>query len=151
VAGQCAGPQAGRHGSQGGSVIEETFVRIWADLGGRVEGPFAFRLILQPLMATFFAVKAGLQDARNGRPPYLWTIATDKADRRELLREGWKAVGYIFMIAVAIDVVYQLMVFGRLYPFEVLLVAFLLACVPYLVVRGLVTRMMRAFGRRVHS
>jgi len=131
-------------------VIEETFVRIWADLGGRVVGPFAFRLILQPLMATLFAVKAGVQDARNGRPPYLWTIVTDRDERRELLREGWKAVAYIFMIAAAIEMAYEVMVFGRLYPFEVLLVAFLLACVPYLVVRGLVTRVV-ALRRRVHS
>jgi hypothetical protein len=132
-------------------VIEETFVRIWADLGGRVEGPFAFRLIVQPLMATLFAVKAGLHDARNGRPPYLWTIVTDKDERRELLREGWKAVATIFMIAIAIDVVYQIMVFGRIYPVEVLLVGFLLACVPYLVVRGLVTRVMTQVFRKVRS
>jgi hypothetical protein len=131
--------------------MDEAFARIWMNLGGRVEGPFAFRLILQPLMATFFAVKAGLQDARNGRPPYLWTIATDRAERRGLLREGWKAVAYIFMIASAIEVVYEVMVFGRLYPFEVLLVAFLLACVPYLVVRGLVTRVVVALRRGVHS
>jgi hypothetical protein len=132
-------------------VIEETFARIWADLGGRVEGPFAFRLILQPLMATLFAVKAGVQDARNGRPPYLWTIVTDRDERRELLREGWKAVATIFMIAIAIDVVYQIMVFGRIYPVEVLLVGFLLACVPYLVVRGLVTRVMTQVFRKVRS
>jgi hypothetical protein len=151
MAGQCAGPPAGRHGRQGGGVIEETFVRIWADLGGREEGPFAFRLILQPLMATIFAVKAGLEDARNGRPPYLWTIVTDRDERRELLREGWKAVATIFMIAIAIDVVYQIMVFGRIYPVEVLLVGFLLACVPYLVVRGLVTRVMTQVFRKVRS
>jgi hypothetical protein len=131
--------------------MDEAFARIWMNLGGRVEGPFAFRLILQPLMATFFAVKAGLQDARNGRAPYLWTIATGRAERRALLREGWKAVAYIFMLASAIEVVYEVMVFGRLYPFEVLLVAFLLACVPYLVVRGLVTRVVVALRRGVHS
>jgi hypothetical protein len=129
----------------------EALARIWMNLGGRVEGPFAFRLILQPLMGTLFAVKAGLHDARNGRPPYLWTIATDGAERRELLREGWKAVAYVFMIAIAIEVVYQVMVFGRIYPLEVLLVAFLLACVPYLVVRGLVTRVVVALRRGVHS
>jgi Ca2+/Na+ antiporter len=55
------------------------------------------------------------------------------------------------MLASAIEVVYEVMVFGRLYPFEVLLVAFLLACVPYLVVRGLVTRVVVALRRGVHS
>lgn len=131
--------------------MEDLLARIWTDLGGRADGPFSFRMILQPLMATFFAAKAGLQDARNGRSPYFWTVVTDPAHRRDLLREGWHAVASVFLIAVAIDVVYQLTVFERVYPFELLLVGFLLACVPYLVVRGLVTRVMSALRGRVHS
>ena len=39
------------------------------------------------------------------------------------------------------------MVFRWIYPFETLLVAFLLACVPYLLIRGPVNRIARA-GRQ---
>lgn len=129
--------------------MADVFARIWADLGGRIDGPFWFRVILQPMMATFFAVKAGVEDAREGRRPYFWSLATDPADRRGLLLEWWKAVAYIFLAAIAIDLVYQVQVFGRIYLFELLLVGVLLACVPYLVVRGLVTRVVMVLRPKV--
>jgi hypothetical protein len=39
------------------------------NLIGRSEGPMTFRLILQPAMAVFLAIRAGLRDAREGKPP----------------------------------------------------------------------------------
>ena len=127
--------------------MDEMLARFWEHLGDRIGGPLTFRLILQPVMAGLLAVRAGLADARAGRPPYFWTILTDPAHRRDLLREGWKAVAKVFILAVAIDVAYELIVFRRIYPGEVLLVAFLLACVPYLLIRGPVNRIASA-GRQ---
>ena len=130
--------------------MEDVITRIWENLGGRIGGPLSFRLILQPLVAIVLALRAGRQDARAGRPPYFWTILTDAADRRDLLREGWKAVAKVFVLAMVIDAVYQVMVFRWVYPFEMLLVAFLLACVPYLLVRGPANRLIAGERRRVH-
>ena len=48
---------------------------------------------------------------------------------------------------MVIDAVYQLMVFRWIYPGELLLVPFLLACVPYLLIRGLANRI-ASIGRR---
>jgi len=127
--------------------VDEMLARFWEHLGDRIGGPLTFRLILQPVMAGLLATRAGLADARAGRPPYFWTILTDPAHRRDLLREGWKAVAKVFILAVAIDVAYELIVFRRIYPGEVLLVAFLLACVPYLLIRGPVNRIASA-GRQ---
>jgi hypothetical protein len=90
------------------------------------------------------AIRAGMRDAREGKPAYFWTIITNREHRRELLQEGWKAVAKVFGAAVIIDVVYQLIVLRRVYPGEALLVAFFLACVPYLLVRGPVERIMHA-------
>jgi len=53
-------------------------------------------------------------------------------------------------VALAIDVIYQLVVLRWIYPGETLLVAFLLACVPYLLIRGPVNRIAR-MPRRVGS
>src|SRR6476660_3698922 len=99
-----------------------------------------FRLILQPLMAIFFAVRAGLVDARMGRRPYFWSLVNDPADARERLLNGWSDVGKIFALAVLLDAIYQWIVRGWVYPGEALLVATLLAFVPYLLVRGTITR-----------
>jgi hypothetical protein len=116
--------------------MDDVLARIWEDLGGRVGGPLSFRLLLQPLVAIVLAIRAGLEDARTGRPPYFWAIVTHPDHRRDLLREGWKAVAKVFVIAALIDAVYQVMVFRWVYPGELLIVAFLLACVPYLLIRG---------------
>ena len=124
--------------------MDDLLTRLWEHLGGRIGGPLTFRLILQPLVAAALAVRAGLLDARTGRPPYLWAILTNPAHRRDLLREGWKAVVNVFAVAVVIDVAYQLIVFRWVYLGEVLIVAFLLACVPYLLIRGPANRIASA-------
>ena len=131
--------------------MDDVIARIWENLGGRVGGPLSFRLILQPAVAIVLAVRAGVQDAQAGRPPYAWTVLTNPAARDELLREGWKAVAKIFVLAIIIDVVYQVLVFKRVYPGELLIIAFLLACAPYLLVRGPVNRIVAATRRRHQS
>ena len=125
--------------------MDDLLTRVWEHLGGRIGGPLTFRLILQPLVAAALAVRAGLLDARTGRAPYLWAILTNPAHRRDLLREGWKAVVNVFVVAIIIDVAYQLIVFRWVYLGEVLIVAFLLACVPYLLIRGPANRIASAF------
>ncbi|MCJ7681708.1 MAG: hypothetical protein MUP70_13340 [Candidatus Aminicenantes bacterium] len=102
-----------------------------------------FRLILQPLMAIIFAVRSGLKDAREGKPAYFWALFTQPEYRRELFRDGWKSVGKVFVIAIIIDLAYQLIVLRWFYPFEALLVAAILAFIPYLIIRGLANRIAR--------
>jgi hypothetical protein len=77
------------------------------NLADRVSGPMKFRLVLQPVMASIFAILAGLNDAKAGKPPYGWALVTDSAHRADMLRDGWRSVGKIFVLAVALDVAYQ--------------------------------------------
>ena len=77
------------------------------------------------------------------RPPYFWAVFTLPDRRSEMLRDGWKSVGKIFVIAIIIDLVAQLIDFRWFYPGEALLVAFILACIPYLLIRGAVNRVAR--------
>jgi hypothetical protein len=124
--------------------MDELFARFFGDLDARVGGPLTFRLILQPAVAIFLAIRAGVIDAHTGRPPYFWTILTSPGERRELLSEGWKAVARVFAFAVFMDFVYQLWVLHWFYPLQAFVVAVLLACVPYLLVRGPANRITRA-------
>ncbi|MCZ2097746.1 MAG: hypothetical protein LC121_16055 [Anaerolineae bacterium] len=68
----------------------------------------------------------------------LWT---QPAQRAEMLRDGWKSVGKVFLIALALDVAYQVVVLRFVHPGEALAVALVLAIVPCLIVRGLVNRL----------
>src|SRR5262245_35266675 len=95
-----------------------------------------FRLILQPLMATIYGIRDGVKDAHEGQPPYFWSMFTDSEHARERLLDGAKAVGRVLALGVAMDVIYQFMVYRRLYPVELVIVVLLLVFVPYLLIRG---------------
>ena len=125
--------------------MEHIWHRFVENFFGRFDGPLHFRMIVQPLMATIFAVIDGIKDAKTGKPAYFWTIFSNGDARRELLKSGWKHVGKIFILAIVLDVVYQLKVFHRIYPVEMLITAFILAIVPYILLRGPVNRIARLF------
>lgn len=115
----------------------------WSELLARETGALHFRFVLQPLMATFFAVRSGLRDAREGRPAFFWTLALDAPQRRALLRQLWRDVGKLFLVAIALDAVYQVLVLHTFHPIQALIVAAVLAVAPYLVFRGLANRIAR--------
>ena len=60
-----------------------------------------------------------------------------------MLEDGWKSVGKVFVLALVLDVVYQIIVMRFVYAGEAFVTAVTLAIVPYLIVRGLVTRSIR--------
>lgn len=122
---------------------QEFFAHSWDMLIGRTNGPLTFRLIFQPTVAAILAIRAGLKDAQRGATPFLWSAFNNPAHRNELLREGWRDISTVFMVAVLLDVIYALLVHRRVYPGQTLLVAVVLAIVPYLLVRGPVTRIAR--------
>jgi hypothetical protein len=123
--------------------MEDILVRFSENLIGRLHGPLTLRILLQPAVAIFFAVRAGLRDAREHRTPYFWGLLYNPAHRRDMLRDGWHDVGKVFLIAIALDVIYQLVVIRWIYPGETLIVAVALALLPYLLFRGAVTRIAR--------
>ena len=101
-------------------------------------------------MAAIFAIRAGLRDAREGRAPYFfWAVFINRSRRPELFRLAWRDVGKVFLAAFALDVIYELeglsLGLSGTVPHSVALV---LAIVPYLMIRGPVTRIARAIRAR---
>ena len=125
------------------SVIQETLTRFWDQLIAQPSGPLAFRFILQPVMATILATRDGLKDARTGRPPFARTIWADPSQRAAYLREGLKRLSRVIAFALVMDVIYQVMVLHRFYLGEALVTVFVLAVLPYLLIRGPVDRIAR--------
>jgi hypothetical protein len=128
--------------------MDHMWARFISQMVARVSGPMKFRLILQPAMAAFFAIRSGLADARTGKSPYLWSLLTSPGHRADLLKDGWKSVGRVFILASVLDVIYQIIEVHFIYIGEALTVAFVLALVPYLILRGLVTRIARRIDLR---
>src|SRR5262247_832700 len=130
------------------SEIYEILTRFWDQLIAQPHGPLAFRLILQPIMATILAIIDGVKDARAGRPLYTRTLLTDPAHRGSYLREGLKRVCRIIIFALVMDAIYQFIVLRWFYLGEALVTAFVLAVLPYLLIRGPAARVARRLNRR---
>jgi hypothetical protein len=126
----------------------EVWHRFIENLFSRLDGPLHFRFFMQPAMAIIFAVIDGIKDAKMGRPAYLWTMVRNPEQRRELMKIGWKRIAKIFILAVILDVIYQIKVYHWFYPGETLTVAILLAIIPYLLVRGPVNRLYQLFKNK---
>ena len=122
--------------------------RAWEDLFGRVDGPMSFRLIIQPVIATFLAIRAGWADAREGRPIFFWTLARDPAQTRVMLRNLWRIAGKVFLVALVLDAIYQIIVFHWFYPLQALIVATLFALVPCMLARAVGNRIVSMVHRR---
>lgn len=117
-------------------------------LFGRTAGPLTFRLVVMPTVVSIIAIRAGLHDAKEGRPAFLWEFFINPSERRRLLGNAWKDIGRIIIIALVLDTVYQLMALRAFYIVQAMIVAFVCAVVPYVLFRGPTTRLTRQIYRK---
>jgi hypothetical protein len=115
-----------------------------AHLLARIDGPLHFRLFIMPTVVTLIAIRAGVRDAREGRSPFLSNLLRNP---RTAFRSAIGDIGRVFLMAIVLDVTYQLIVLRWVYPGEVLLVALVCAVLPYVVVRGPASRLVGRLPR----
>ena len=127
------------------SILLDMIGRGWANFLARPSGSLSLRFYVQPTMASLLALRAGIEDARQGRQGYLWAILTRPERRLQLLHEGWRGAMTPFLLAIALDCIYQIMTVRFVYPLELLFTATLLALVPYALLRGPFNRLARLF------
>lgn len=122
--------------------MDDTLSRVLSNLVARTTGPMWFRLILQPAVAVFFAVRAGSRNARleRDRPP---NLTLDAAYRKQMLNQAFKDVGTVALIGGVLDLAFQWMALHAIYPLEAVLVVVLIVVLPYQVVRTVVARIAR--------
>lgn len=125
--------------------MDEILKWVWENLLSRLSGPLNFRFIVQPAVASFVAIRAGLRDAQQERPAFLWAAITNPSYRPHLFRQFWNDARKVFALAIVLDAIYQLIVHHGVYVLELVLVATILALVPYLLLRGPVNRIVRLF------
>ena len=124
--------------------------RVWHDLLERPSHLFRFRFILQPVMAGIAALHDGIADARMDRRPYFWALVT-RSSRLGRLEEGVISTERVLLLGLVMDTIYQLIVLKTFYPAEAAIVAIVLAFIPYLLLRGPITRfaLYRRAGKRI--
>jgi hypothetical protein len=132
-------------------MLTDTIARGWVNLVDRLGGPMSFRLLMQPAVAIFFAVRAGIRDAQENKPTFLGCALSNPSSWRARMRLSWKDVGTVFIVAVILDAIYQVVVHSGIFAVELLITATVLALVPYMVVRDLVSRVARRLGVGKHA
>ena len=130
------------------NAITDAIARGWDNFVARPAGPLGFRFYLQPAIGIIMALRAGLKDAREGRPAYLWKTFTNPDHRGALVRSGWKDIRTAFLISAILDSVYQVFVHRAIYLLELLFTATLLVIVPYILLRGPINRIAARFVSR---
>ena len=115
--------------------------RLWQDIFDRPGGPMSFRFVLQPVMAAIAAFHDGIKDARIGRTPYLTRLLSGSDDRASVLNEALISTGRIILLGLVMDSIYQFTVLKTFYPGEMVVISLALALVPYLLLRGLFSRL----------
>ena len=130
--------------------LVETVLRGWEGFLARPSGPLNLRFLVQPAIATLLAIRAGLEDARTGRPAFLWAAAIGRARRGALLIDALRGLRTPLIVATVLDVVYQVWVHRGVYVLELVFTVAFLAFVPYALVRGPTNRVACAFRRRAH-
>jgi len=121
----------------------ETLGRVWQNLVDRPGGPMLFRFFLQPTMATIAAVLVGIKDARQGRTPFVQTLLTRPAERAGRVNEAMVDTSRIMLLGLIMDAIYQYIEFDTFHPGEAVAITLVLAFLPYVVLRGLITRVAR--------
>jgi hypothetical protein len=106
----------------------------------------SFRFLIQPAVAIFFAVRAGIRDARENKPTFLGCALSNPRSWSPRMLQSWKDVGTVFIVALVLDAIYQIVVQSGVFALELLITATILALVPYMVLRDLASRIARWAG-----
>jgi hypothetical protein len=120
--------------------------KFFAELLARETGPLKLRFVLQPIMSAFFAIRSEVRDAREARTPFFTGLLTDASRRSQMIREGRRDVGSVFLLSIVMDLVYQLVVLHAVRLLETAVIGVALAIVPYLIFRGVLSRVLRRRG-----
>ncbi len=109
----------------------------------RLSGPGSLRFILQPLMSVFFGIKDGITDAKLGNDPFLFSLFKS-SEKKSKLKEAFKSVGKVFIIAIILDIIFYYIISGTFAPLQSLLIGTILLIIPYSIARGFTNRIYSA-------
>jgi hypothetical protein len=117
--------------------------RFVDDMVARLHGHGRLRFIFQPTVAILLGARDGIKDARLGAPPFLWGLAFRSANRRTLIHSALISVRNLVAVAILLDVISQLLIFGIVHPGAALVLGPVLIGLPYASSRALTNRIVR--------
>jgi len=121
--------------------------RFLEDLPKRLTGPGRFRFVLQPAVAIFLGIRAGIFDARARRAPYILSVFFDGQGRRALLKEAFEHLAVLIAMSILLDALSQLLILHDVFPGPALVVGPVLIAFPYSLARAVTNRIVRRTPR----
>jgi len=112
--------------------MEEVLTRFWDNLTGRVGGPMTFRFVVQPLVAVFLGFRDGKMLGRSGKSLLSWSKDREPGSTRALIQAIWRSIRLLALVALTLDITYQIFVEHWFYPGEAALVSVAITVAPYL-------------------
>ena len=111
-----------------------------------ISGPGTFRFVIQPVLAIILGARDGRNDAKSNTPPILHMLLLESGRRREALKGGLHAIALPLILAVALDSILQIYIFGVWRLQWALVVGVCLVGIPYILARGITNRIFSARG-----
>ncbi len=109
-----------------------------------IAGPGTFRFVIQPVLAILLGARDGRNDAKSSIPPFLYTLLFGSGKRAATLKGGLHAIALPLILAVALDSILQIYIFGVWRLQWALIVGLCLVGIPYILARGITNRIISA-------
>jgi hypothetical protein len=104
------------------------------------------RFIVQPIMAAILGIRAGIHDARQDTPPFIWSLCTQPEERTRQLKQALKHLLIPIIVAIVLDGIVQYLLFHRIRVLGAVTLGTILMGLPYSLARGLANRVVSARG-----
>ena len=111
-----------------------------------ISGPGTFRFLIQPVLAIVMGVRDGRNDAKSSTPPILQLLLLQSGKRSETLKGTLKSIALPLILAVVLDSILQIYIFGIWRLQWALAVGVGLVGIPYILTRGITNRIISAQG-----
>jgi hypothetical protein len=109
-------------------------------LMARMTGPGKARFVVQPLIGIALGIRDGIEDAKQGRPPYFIQIVFESGHRGRTLKTSLRQISIPLAVGILLDIVFQWVIFHSIVLLGALIAGAILIAIPYAIARGLSNR-----------
>uniref|UniRef100_Q01UD1 Uncharacterized protein n=1 Tax=Solibacter usitatus (strain Ellin6076) TaxID=234267 RepID=Q01UD1_SOLUE len=117
---------------------------VYERVAARLVGPMHVRFIVQPVIAAILGIRIGIRDAREGTPPFVWSLCRQPEGRKAALKQALGHLAIPLIVAIVLDGIVQFVLFQRVRVLGAVIVGTLLMGLPYSIARGLANRIASA-------
>jgi hypothetical protein len=100
----------------------------------------SLRFVFQPLIGLLLGVRDGMKDAKAGEPPFILDLIVNRGGRKARLTSLFKSLSRTIIIAIALDMIAQYLIFNKILVTSAIIVAAIILVVPYSVARAATNR-----------